>query len=225
MSRITKDAQLQIRVSGHEKAAIQQAAHDAGMEMSAYVLSRVLPASGARFAERVAACAESASSRHALAELNSFLSALTAQEFRDAVNYAPTVALTPFISNYVAAMVEYGCGRLSVPVPSWTRYNRAPAPARVRHRAAKPAAVSAHTLAGTLQGSQPVHRCNLGRPSLSVPPPSGADIRRLFDLVPAGDHGSGGGGPGRGTRRIECRLAQRRGEGLYQRARSFCHLH
>jgi hypothetical protein len=120
MSRTTKDAQLQIRISRHDKAAIQRAARDAGMEMSEYVLSRVLPASRSRFGELVAACAESASSSYALAELNSFLSALAARELCDAVAHAPTSPLTPFLSNYVAAMVEYGCGRMKLSAPSWT---------------------------------------------------------------------------------------------------------
>jgi len=121
MAQSTKDAQLQIRVSRAEKFAIQRAARSAGMDMSAYVLSRVLTAHSAQFEDRVAACARQATTSYALAELNSFLSNLTAQEFRDAVAHAPQVSLTPFIANYVAAMVEYGSARLSIPAPSWTR--------------------------------------------------------------------------------------------------------
>jgi hypothetical protein len=121
MSRATKSAQLQIRVSGAEKIAIQRAARTAGMDMSAYVLSRVLTVGSARFDERVTACARTTGASYALAELNSFLSGMTAQEFRDAVAHAPAAALSPFIANYVAAMVEYGSARLDVPVPSWTR--------------------------------------------------------------------------------------------------------
>jgi hypothetical protein len=60
-----------------------------------------------QFQERVAACTQTATSSYGLAELNSFLSALTAPEFRDAVAQAPKVALTPFIENYVAAMVGF----------------------------------------------------------------------------------------------------------------------
>jgi uncharacterized protein (DUF1778 family) len=121
MAQSTKGAQLQIRVSRAEKAAIQRAARNAGMDMSAYVLSRVLMASSAHFEGRVAACARQATTSYALAELNSFLASLTAQEFREAVAHSPQVALTPFIANYVAAMVEYGCARLNIPTPPWTR--------------------------------------------------------------------------------------------------------
>jgi uncharacterized protein (DUF1778 family) len=121
MSQSTKDAQLQIRVSNSEKAAIQRAARSAGMDMSAYVLSRVLSASSAHFEDRVAACAQTTSASHGLAELNSFLAGLTAHEFRNAVAQAPKAALTPFLANYVAAMVDYGCVRLKIPTPAWTR--------------------------------------------------------------------------------------------------------
>jgi len=121
MGRHTKKAQLQIRVTKAEKAAIHQAAARAGMDMSAYVLGRVLSIPSVRFQECVAGCATEASSRFALAELNSLLSELTPGEMSNAVASPPSVALTPFLANYVAALVEYGCSRCSVPTPPWTR--------------------------------------------------------------------------------------------------------
>ena len=63
MSRPTKTAQMQIRVSAHEKAAIQRAAARAGMDMSAYVLAKILPDSAAEFRNRVKDCADSESPR------------------------------------------------------------------------------------------------------------------------------------------------------------------
>jgi hypothetical protein len=121
MVRHIKKAQLQIRVTKAEKVAIHQAATRAGMDMSAYVLSRVLSIPAVRFQECVAGCASEASSRFALAELNSLLSELTPGETRDAVATPPSVALTPFLANYVAALVEYGCARCSLAPPAWTR--------------------------------------------------------------------------------------------------------
>jgi uncharacterized protein (DUF1778 family) len=121
LNRKPKTAQLQIRVSAADKAAIQRAAKRAGMDMSAYVLSRVLSVAAARFQECIAACARQDSPSFALAELNSLLSALTPGEMRGAVSAPPAVALTPFLANYIAAMVEYGCARSMVPPPSWTR--------------------------------------------------------------------------------------------------------
>jgi len=116
-----KKAQLQIRVSNADKTAIQKAAKRAGLDMSAYVLSRVISAPASRFRECVQACAGQASPSFALAELNSLLGALTPGEMRDAVAAPPTIPLTPFLANYIAAMVEYGCARCAIAPPAWTR--------------------------------------------------------------------------------------------------------
>ncbi|HWJ35240.1 MAG TPA: DUF1778 domain-containing protein [Steroidobacteraceae bacterium] len=121
MAQESKSAQLQIRVSRGEKKAIQHAAKRAGMDMSAYVLSRVLSAPALRFQECVAGCTEHSAASFALAELNSLLSALTPGEMRDATAVAPSIALSPFLANYVAAMVEYGCARCTISPPAWTR--------------------------------------------------------------------------------------------------------
>ena len=121
MAKDSKSAQLQIRVSPAQKAAIGRAARGAGMDMSAYVLDVVLPELAARFAARVAACRDAGAARFALAELNTFLSNLTATELRRAVATAPSAALTDFLANYVAAMVEYACARVRISPPPWTR--------------------------------------------------------------------------------------------------------
>jgi hypothetical protein len=112
---------LQIRISSADKAAVQRAAKRAGMDMSAYVLSRLLSVPAARFQECIAAAVRQASPGLALAELNTLLAALSPGELRDAVAAPPAVVCTPFLANYIAAMVEIGCARCSLPVPSWTR--------------------------------------------------------------------------------------------------------
>lgn len=120
MDHSTKKSQLQIRVTGADKAAIQSAAQRAGMGMSTYVLSKVLSAGNVRLRECIAACAEASTLGYGLAELNSFLASLTPPEFRDAVACAPEIKLTPFAANYVAAMIEYGCARCGISTPAWT---------------------------------------------------------------------------------------------------------
>ena len=120
MPEAAKSAQLQIRVSPAEKAAIQRAARRAGLDMSAYVLARVLPAPARRFQELTDACRDSQGVRFALAELNSWLAGLGAGEIQDAVA-SPPHGLTPYLANYIAAMVEYVCGRHDVAPPAWTR--------------------------------------------------------------------------------------------------------
>src|SRR5688572_5322504 len=111
-----KTAQLQVRVTAAEKAAIQRLAKEAGMDMSAYVLSRVLSAPAARFADCIEACKDSESASYGLAELNSFLSSLSASELRDAVAALPALKLPGYVANYIAAMVEYACQRRGVSV-------------------------------------------------------------------------------------------------------------
>ncbi len=120
MAHDAKSTQLQIRVSKREKSAIQGAAKRAGLDMSTYVLRRVLSAPAARFQELIGTAAEAEPS-FALAELNSFLSKLSGGELRDAVAAWPMVTLTPYVGNYVAAMVEYACGRRAMAPPAWTR--------------------------------------------------------------------------------------------------------
>ena len=92
-----------------------------GEKMGNYVLAQVLSVPATQFRDCAAACAASESPRFALAELNSLLSGLTAGELREAVAAPPPPGLTPFLANYIAAMVEYACAKRSIPVPAWTR--------------------------------------------------------------------------------------------------------
>jgi uncharacterized protein (DUF1778 family) len=120
MRTTAKSDQLQIRVSPAEKAAIQRAARRAGLDMSAYVLARVLPAAAGRFQDLTEACRAPEDARFALAELNSWLASLSAGELQEAL-LSPPAELTPQLANYVAAMVEYACGRQRIAPPAWTR--------------------------------------------------------------------------------------------------------
>jgi hypothetical protein len=120
MKAQSKNSQLQIRVSPPEKAIIQREAKRAGMDMSSYVLSRVISAPAMRFQECVSATAGPKYS-FGLAELNTLLTRLSSIELKEAVASAPAVTLSPFVSNYVSAMVELACARRAVPVPGWTR--------------------------------------------------------------------------------------------------------
>jgi hypothetical protein len=118
----TKTTHLQIRLSPAEKAAIQRAAQRAGMDMSAWVISRLLPPSAARFAELLTAiAADDGGERFALAELNTFLAGLGAGELAGATASPPPANLPAIRANYVAAMVEYACARRGIPPPAWTR--------------------------------------------------------------------------------------------------------
>ena len=117
----TKGQYLQIRVAPAEKAAIQAAAARAGMDMSSWVLERLLPPGPKRFQALVAALADAAESRRfGLAELNDFLSGLGPRELAQAIAAAPAAVLDAYLANYVAAMVETAAHRAEVPAPPWT---------------------------------------------------------------------------------------------------------
>jgi uncharacterized protein (DUF1778 family) len=116
-----KDTQLQIRVSTAEKVAIRRAAERAGLDVSTWVLNRLLPPARGRFRELTDALAREPSSRRfALAALNDLLTETPADAFRDAVAEAPTDRLDAFAANYVAAMVETAAHRHGMPPPDWT---------------------------------------------------------------------------------------------------------
>jgi hypothetical protein len=119
VARSSKLSQLQIRVSDAEKSAIRRAAKRAGLDMSTYVLSRVLSIPAQGFKAAVRALRGPAGTSFALADINSLLSKLSAAELRDAVAAAPEVELPPFLANYVSAMVETACAKHGIPVPAW----------------------------------------------------------------------------------------------------------
>lgn len=117
----TKTQQLQIRVSPEEKRAISSQAKRAGQGLSEFVLARVLPPARARIQETLEGIARASEYRFWLAELNDLLSGLSPVEFRDALTAAELGELSPFLQNYVAAMVEQAAHQKSVPPPPWTR--------------------------------------------------------------------------------------------------------
>jgi hypothetical protein len=57
----------------------------------------------------------------ALAELNDLLSSLTPAELGSTVAHADLAGLTPYLRNYVAAMVELAAHQRDVPPPAWVR--------------------------------------------------------------------------------------------------------
>lgn len=120
MSR--KSEQLQIRVTPREKAALKRRARQAGVDVSAYVLSRALPPPAVRFAELLDDLRREEQPRYALAALNDFLAALGAADLEAAVCDADLDGLTPFLENYVAAMVEQAAHLRKVAPPAWVRH-------------------------------------------------------------------------------------------------------
>ena len=116
-----KTEQLQIRVTPLQKAALKQLAEGAGQDVSTYVLSRALPEAGQRFDELVRALAGETATSLLLAELDDLLAPLMGRQLTEAVALAPRELreLSPYLRNYVAAMVEHACQRRELRPPSW----------------------------------------------------------------------------------------------------------
>ena len=116
-----KTQQLQIRVSPRQKAALKRMARSAGADVSAYVLSRLLPAGSSRFAELLRGLETESDQKFALAELNDLLHATPPVCFPDTVAVADLRALSPYLQNYVAAMVEQAAEAKRLAPPTWVR--------------------------------------------------------------------------------------------------------
>ncbi|MPY86466.1 MAG: hypothetical protein GEU99_00915 [Luteitalea sp.] len=115
----TKSEQLQIRVTPAQKVVLKRLARRAGLDVSSYVLSRVLPPARSRFHEILRALRREENRRFALAELNDLLSDLAPAQFRDTVADVELEGLSPFLQNYVAAMVEQAAHQKDEASPRW----------------------------------------------------------------------------------------------------------
>ncbi len=117
---MAKTEQLQIRVSRQQKARLARDAKRAGQTISAYVLGRSLVEAREEFGEVLGRLASGKNESFALATLNDLLSKWTGGELAQGVDEAPTVELSPFLHNYVAAMVELACSKKGIATPFWT---------------------------------------------------------------------------------------------------------
>ncbi len=88
---------------------------------SSQLQSRALPEARLRFARLLEALRDDDRPSFVLAELNDLLSGLTSGELCGAVEHADLTRLTPYLRNYVAAMVELAAHRRDVPPPAWVR--------------------------------------------------------------------------------------------------------
>ncbi len=115
-----KNAQLQIRVSESQKSELRRHAKRAGMSMSDWVLNRILPPVSETFQRLLKALSVAEKPGYVLAELNEFLTGLSASEFKLAVSAFPEVQLDAYLSNYIAAMVEHAASSKRAEAPPWT---------------------------------------------------------------------------------------------------------
>lgn len=118
-----KTQQLQIRVSARQKAALKRQASAAGLDVSSYVLSRVLPDEASLFAALLRRLPLETERKYALAELNDLLSTCPPAIFGEVFGmaHADLDSLSPYLRNYVAAMVEQAAAQKQVEPPAWVQ--------------------------------------------------------------------------------------------------------
>jgi hypothetical protein len=114
-----KSQQLQIRVTPQQKAALRRLAAGAGLDISGYVLSHLLPPKGERFRELLEMLRNESDRRFALAELHDLLVGCAAVEYPEVVARADHGGLPALMQNYVAAMVEQAGAQKGVAPPAW----------------------------------------------------------------------------------------------------------
>lgn len=114
-----KSAQLQIRVSPEQKRLLRRLAREAGTDMSAWILDRVLPAEGARFQKLTAALAAEEEKSLALAELSEFLRGLAGGAFARATAQPPGVSLDDATLSHLSAAIDRGAARRGIAPPTW----------------------------------------------------------------------------------------------------------
>ena len=117
---MAKTGQLQIRISAEDKARIQRRAKRAGMNVSEWVLQRLLPPVESEFQQLCGELATHPELRsYGLANLHDLFARLDARSFSLAVRESPAAPLAEFEANYVAAMIEYAAHDKEVRPPDW----------------------------------------------------------------------------------------------------------
>ena len=117
----TKSQQLQIRIAPAQKAALRRLAWAAGLDVSSYVLARLLPPEQGRFTALLQRMADEADRRFALAELHDLLRSCAPAQYAEAVAVADLRDLPAWLGNYVAAMVEQAAEQKHLAPPTWVR--------------------------------------------------------------------------------------------------------
>lgn len=116
-----KTLQLQIRIAPEDKAAIIRHAQKANMGISEWVLNKALPPGQQAFQGVLDELKKASNPKYALAELHDMLHSATGDEFELMVKESPQARLSPYLANYIAAMVEYAAEKKGKKAPIWTR--------------------------------------------------------------------------------------------------------
>lgn len=119
MNKERKNKFIQIRVSPIEKSYIKRNAKISKMDMSEWILSKILKPNKDKFDYLISQLSKSKNKSFVLADLNEFLSQLSDDDFLNAVDNEPKYNLSTYLYNYVAAMIEYSANKRGVTPPVW----------------------------------------------------------------------------------------------------------
>ena len=111
---------MQIRVTPGQKRELERCARAAGLDLSSWMLGRLIPPRRESFAKLVRALASQRDSSYVLAELGDLLSSLDRAELGSVVDTLPAAHLDELAANQLAAMVETVATKKGIRPPSWT---------------------------------------------------------------------------------------------------------
>ena len=116
-----KTSQLQIRVTPAQKAALKRLAAEAGLSVSAFVLTQALPGSREALDRHIQSLGGGKKISRALSDLQLHLRGVADEEFAKSVAGVETDGVTPLQANCAAAAVEGEAWRRGRTAPEWVR--------------------------------------------------------------------------------------------------------
>ena len=121
MKQARKQEQLQIRLTHAQKVMLMRAANGANMSLSEWVLCKALPMNLQRFHRLIAMLAHAEKPAYILAEIHDVLQESSLELFETITECPWFASLTPYLENYLAAMIEYTAHKHGVPAPLWLK--------------------------------------------------------------------------------------------------------
>jgi hypothetical protein len=119
LKRVPKTAQIQLRVTPTQKAALVRRARATGLDLSAWILSTLLPERCLVFAKLVRSLDTTTNPAFVLAELHDLLAAVGKAELVTVTELSTVPQLEPVRANQLAAMIELRAAQLGVRPPAW----------------------------------------------------------------------------------------------------------
>jgi len=118
---VNKTSQIQLRVTPAQKKDLTRRARAEGMDLTSWMLGRLVPPVRARLQELVHTLASASAPSFALAAIHDLLADLHRGDFGVVTEGLALGSLEPFRANYLAAMVEATAARLRAVPPAWVR--------------------------------------------------------------------------------------------------------